>query len=100
MFANTFLRRVLFNLVSIFTSLIIYIYLFYPLYISHSVIIPFAVHPFNICEKYPDIWLKLKIFYVFISSISSLICINLIYSSLFKKRKVKKDNAQVNNNRS
>lgn len=89
MFVNTFSRRVLFNFVSIFLFLSIYILLFYDLYTSDTVTISFAVNPFNICEKYPDIWLKIKITYIFISSISSLICINLLYSSLFTKNKTK-----------
>lgn len=89
MFVNTLARRVLFNFASIFVFLSIYISLFHDLYTSDTVIISFAVNPFNICEKYPDIWLKIKIIYIFISSISSLICINLLYSSLFTKNKTK-----------
>lgn len=89
MFVNTHARRVLFNFAFIFVFLSIYILLFYDLYTSDTVIISFAVHPFNICEKYPNIWIKIKIIYIFVSSFSSLICINLIYSSLFTKTKVK-----------
>lgn len=89
MFVNTHARRVLFNFAFIFVFLSIYISLFYDLYTSDTVIISFAVHPFNICEKYPDIWLKIKVIYIFVSSISSLICINVIYSSLFTKNKIK-----------
>jgi len=86
MFLDTFLRRLLFNFALIFVFLSINVLLFYNLYISDNIIISFAKYPFNICEKYPDIWIKLKLLYIPISSISSLIYINLIYSSLFKKK--------------
>lgn len=86
MFADTFSRRVLFNFVLIFIFLAIYILLFYNIYTSDTIIISFAVHPFNICEKYPETWLKLKLLYILISTLSSLICINLIYNSIFSKK--------------
>lgn len=92
MFYNTFLRRVIFNFALIFVFLSINVLLFYNVYMSDTIIVSFAKHPFNICEKYPDIWIKIKLLYIPISSISSLICINLIYSSLFTKKisKIKK----------
>lgn len=88
MFVNTFLRRVVFNFIFIFILLIISIFLFHEIYISDTVIFPFAIHPFNISEEYPTFWLKLKILYIPISCISYLICINLIYSLLFSKKKI------------
>lgn len=89
MFADTFARRVLFNFAFIFVFLSIYITLFYPVYTSNEIMINFAVNPFNICERYPDTWEKLKLLYIPISSISTLIITNLIYSSLFTKKKQK-----------
>ena len=90
MFATTFFRRVIFNFAFIFVFLSIYILLFFPIYTSNTIIINFVKKPFNICEKYPEIWQNLKSIYVIISSISSLITINIIYSSLFTKKKIKK----------
>ena len=89
MFADTFVRRLLFNFAFIFVFLSIYITLFYPVYTSNEIMINFAVNPFNICERYPDTWEKLKLLYIPISSISTLIITNLIYSSLFTKKKQK-----------
>ena len=89
MFADTFARRVLFNFAFIFVFLSIYITLFYPVYTSNEIMINFAVNPFNICERYPDTWEKLKLLYIPISSISTLIITNLIYSSFFTKKKQK-----------
>lgn len=89
MFVNTFFRRVLFNTLSLFVFFFIYYLLFYELYISDTVIISFAVHPFNICEKYPEMWFYIKLIYIPVSLISSLIFINLIYSSVFTKKEIK-----------
>ena len=86
MFVNTFSRRVLFNFASIFIFLAINVLLFYKIYTSDSIIISFAREPFNICERYPEIWHNIKLIYIPISSISALICINMIYSSLFNKK--------------
>ena len=84
MFANTLTRRFFFNFAFIFVFLSIYIILFYPVFVSNEVIINFAMHPFNI-------WKNLKLFYILVSSTSSLITINLIYSSIFTKKTLKKN---------
>lgn len=88
MFVNTLRRRLLFNLILLFCIFFIYILIFYPIYTSNNIIITFAIHPFNICQKFPDVWSILKISFIPISTISSLICINLIYSSLFTKKRI------------
>lgn len=86
MFVNTLCRRITFNLVLFSCISFIYIWIFYPIYTSNNIIITFAVHPFNICQKYPDVWNTLKISFIPISITSSLICINLIYSYIFTKK--------------
>lgn len=88
MFINTLSRRLIFNVLFIFILIILHILIFYQIYTSDNIIISFAVHPFNICEKYPDTWLKLKLGYIVISFISSLICTNHIYSFFFTKKKI------------
>lgn len=87
MFVNTFARRVIFN--AIFLAIISFIYFsfFSNIYTSKVIIISFAVHPFNICERYPEIWFYIKILSVIVMIIASLICINIIYSSLFTREK-------------
>lgn len=95
MFVNTFFRRALFNLLSLLVVFLVFYFLFKELYISNEIIITFAVHPFNICEKYPDMWLNIKLAYIPITLISSLICINIIYSSIFTKKKIKNENSNA-----
>ena len=86
MFVNTLSRRIIFNFVFIFFFIILYSLIFYPVYTSNNIIISFAVHPFNICEKFPDTWLKIKLIYILFAFISSIIYINYIYSFLFSKK--------------
>lgn len=89
MFFNTFFRRVLFNLTFLTLIFLIAFTLFHNIYTSNSIIISFAVHPFNICERYPKAWFYIKIIYIFSLSISSIICINIIYSYIFSKKSVR-----------
>ncbi len=88
MLTNTLLRRIIFN--SVFLAILAFIYfsLFYDVYTSNNIIISFAVHPFNICERFPDYWFYIKLLYILITIISSLICINIIYSIIFVNKKV------------
>lgn len=95
MFINTFSRRMLFNFVLIFVYLAIYILLFCEIHTSDTIIITFAMHPFNICKKYPDTWEHIKLFHFVISCLSALICINMIYTSLFAKQKLKKKHHRI-----
>ena len=94
MFVDTILKRIVFNFVFLFTCFIIFFMLFHNIYTANSIIIPFALHPFDICEKYPDIWLKLKLIYIPITFISSLIWANILYSHIFTKKKEKSNNTK------
>ena len=87
MFINSLFKRFVFNALFIFVLFIIHFLLFYNIYISDNIIISFAVHPFNICDKYPDIWQLIKILYILVTLISSLILINILYSSIFREKK-------------
>lgn len=94
MFVNTFIKRIVFNLVFLIIFFFLYFKLFYDIYVSDTIIFSLAIHPFNICEKFPDIWFYIKFAYIIAAIMSSLICINILYSSIFKTKKVhrKKNN--------
>jgi len=71
--------------------------LFSKIFYSNYILIDFAVHPFNICEKYPDLWKFIKISYVISFSATILIISNLIYSTIFSKQKLdKKEDNLIN----
>lgn len=85
MFINTPKRRFIFVATFLLIIAIINLFIFYPIYLSDNIIIKFAVHPFNICTKYPDGWLLIKVVYIISLFISNLIISNITYSFLFKK---------------
>lgn len=61
------------------------IILFRPIYLADSIIIPYSLHPYDICIRYPDAWQKIKFYFIIFYLISTFLCANSIYSLLFKK---------------
>ena len=61
---------------------LIFLIILAPLFDSNNVIIFFAVHPFNICEKFPLVWNTLKKLYILFCLISCFILSNSLISIL------------------
>lgn len=91
MFISTFKKRLLFNF--FFVPIILFFIFFYfkEIFTSNYILIDFAIHPFNICENYIDLWNFIKISYIFFVTFSNVIIINLIYSFIFSKQIKKTD---------
>ena len=79
--------------------------IFNPIYTATEVIIPYGIHPFDICSKNPELWKTIKITYIFISSISFFVIGHFIYTRIilkiiqeFKniKSKIKENNDKIN----
>ena len=87
MFISTIKRRLLFLSISFFICNILMFIVFQKIFYSNNILIDFAIHPFNICEKYPELWKFIKITYVISFNIAILIISNLIYSAIFNKEK-------------
>ena len=72
--------------------------IFYPIYTATEVIIPYGIHPFDICSKNPELWKIIKITYIFTSSISLFLIGHFIYTriilNIFNKIKFFKSNFQ------
>ena len=64
-------RRILFFFICSFFLTFFNLVIFYPIFISNNITISFAIHPFNICNKYPEFWNFFKIFYVFLLIITN-----------------------------
>jgi len=95
---STIKRRLLFLSAIFLISIIILFLIFHEIFYSNYILIDFAVHPFNICEKYPDLWNFIKITYILSYIIAILIISNLIYSSIFSKEKITKNiDKNINN---
>ncbi len=89
MFVDTFTRRVIFNVILLFIVFGLYLSLFKDIYISDSVMFTMAVHPFDICKEYPKVWFYIKLTHAISTFLSTLLYINVIYSSFFHKSKTK-----------
>jgi len=98
LFYSTIKRRLLF-LGAIFVFSILFMFSFFKeIFYSNYILIDFAIHPFNICEKYPDLWGFIKISYLISYSFCILIISNLIYSTIFSKEKLNKKETNSTNN--
>ena len=100
MFVSSIKSRLLFLGISFCICNIIMFLIFQKIFYSNNILIDFALHPFNICEKYPDLWNFIKISYVLSFNTSILIISTLIYSTIFPKETNKKNsnNSSENNN--
>ncbi len=85
MFISTPKRRLIFLVAFLLISFLLNLFLFFPVYISNNILISFAVHPFNICDRYPNGWMLIKMIFIFTSIFSNIIISNIIYSFIFKK---------------
>lgn len=102
MFISTIKKRLLFSFIVITIVLLINFICFYKIFISQNILIDFAINPFNICKKYPNLWHFIKISYVFLSTFSTFIISNFIYSLIFipkntSKKLIKNENSNYNN---
>ncbi len=68
-----------------FFFILIGIILFKPIYLANSVIIPYSLHPYDICIRYPCAWQKIKFYFVVFYIVSTLLCGNFVCSLLLKK---------------
>ena len=93
------LKRLVFSLFVLIVSSFFAIELFYPLYTADEIIIPYAVHPFDICSKNPDLWHYIKITYIFTFIFSNLVFSNFIYTRFVKKLLEKVSNNNVKRNK-
>lgn len=66
--------------------------LFYPLYVADEVIIPYAIHPFDICSKNPELWDCLKKVYIVTFVFSSFCISSFIYNRFLCRFKFFQDN--------
>ena len=73
------------------TSNIFMFLIFSKIFFSNYILIDFAVNPFNICEKYPDLWKFIKLSYVISFNITLFIISHLIYFSIFSKQNLDKE---------
>ena len=78
-------KRLLFTLMIILFIFIIGYILFSPLYKQKSVSINYGITPYDICQKQPDLWNFIKIYFIFSILTNSIIIANLLYTKLLHR---------------
>lgn len=71
------------------------LFFFNPILQANELIIPYSLEPFDICAKFPEVWYYLKIAYLILAFLSSMILGNSIYSLIFKNVSFKKKNKEI-----
>lgn len=79
-----YIKHFIFSSLFYFISLLITFKLFIPIYNSNEIIITYAIHPFDLCSTYPNLWSFIKISYFVFFSFSNILISNLIFSKLTK----------------
>lgn len=83
---NLFLNFICFFLIFLILSSLITLIIFIPIFNSKSLIFPYAIHEFDIVEKYPDTWDIIKKLYVVVMLISySILIYRFLKQTLFWK---------------
>ena len=81
-----FLVRFLFILTGFLLSFFIMFYIFKPIFFAESLIFPYSVHPFDLCNKIPVVWKYIKLIYILCFSFSTITIFNSISSIVFKNK--------------
>lgn len=83
---NKFFHRCFFSLLFFSFFCLVGFILFKPIYESNSIIIPYSLHPYDICVTKPDLWKSIKFYFIIFYIGSSCICSNSLYSLIFRKK--------------
>ena len=85
------IKILLISFLLVVVSSIISITIFYPIFVSDTIIFKFAIHPFNICTEQPLLWNIIKLLFIITHIFSNFIFFNSILNRLLpKKQKEKK----------
>ena len=74
------------------------IFIFKDIFYAKKIIIKYAINPFDICEKQPQLWNNIKLLFVFSYIISSIIISNNIFKIIKNIKENNDKNSKKNNN--
>ena len=78
-------KRILFLLFFVVSFCFISFSIFSPIFQANEIIIPYGIHPFDICSKNPELWKIIKSLYVFCCFFSSFVFGHFIYIRILMK---------------
>ena len=74
------------------------IFIFKDIFYAKNIIIKYAINPFDICEKQPQLWNNIKLLFIFSYIISSIIINNNIFKIIKNIKENNEKNSKKNNN--
>lgn len=74
------------------------IFIFKDIFYAKKIIIKYAINPFDICEKQPQLWNNIKLLFIFSYMISSIIISNNIFKIIKNIKENNDKNSKKNNN--
>ena len=74
------------------------IFIFKDIFYAKNIIIKYAINPFDICEKQPQLWNNIKLLFIFLYIISSIIISNNIFKIIKNIKENNEKNSKKNNN--
>ena len=74
------------------------VFIFKDIFYAKKIIIKYAINPFDICEKQPQLWNNIKLLFIFSYIISSVIISNNIFKIIKNIKENKEKNSKKNNN--
>lgn len=75
----------MFSLFFLLIFAVLYYHLFLPIYLSSEIIIPYGLHPFDICSQNPNLWRLIKILFIISFVISNLVISHFIFYRFLRK---------------
>ena len=85
-----FIFRILFIAVFLTISIFIVLIFLKPIFLTDSLIFPYALHPFDICKLYPIVWKFIKDAYMIFLFTSSFIIANSLFDRYFQNIRFRK----------
>ena len=73
------------------------IFIFKDIFYAKKIIIKYAINPFDICEKQPQLWNNIKLLFIFLYIISSIIISNNIFKIIKNIKENNEKNSKKNN---
>ena len=74
------------------------IFIFKDIFYAKKIIIKYAINPFDICQKQPQLWNNIKLLFIFSYIISSIIISNNIFKIIKNIKENNEKNSKKNNN--
>ncbi len=79
------MKKILFLFLFVLFFGFLHFSVFSPIFQAKELIIPYGIHPFDICSKNPDLWKLIKISYLFCSIFSSFVLGHFLYIRILLK---------------